>query len=459
MSIGDRPGDRRGPRRSDCAGSFCGVAPNQIRLTRGFGSDRRASVDYESIASRSIRPNREAFGVFCRTCEASLTTDADRSSFFIGLVIVDIFVGLADAISLPYIVLFLVDKAGLSPLSLSAILTARAASSIAFSWTFGAWIDKRTTLKPLILALAGSTIGYGLLGFTTNFLALMIIAALPIAIGAAAFSQSVALVKRCFDRSSPHTVNRAIGVMRASWSLAWAFGPMVGAVIVGAAGFRGAFLASGGSAWPHSRPSPSFVRRRFPAKRLSAIRRGGSHWRIDDRARLRGSRPVLHGHVSEPVRVSDRAHDVARRRDKRRRDRDEPMRSHRDRRHGRDHLAAAEARRAHRDRRRLCRFRRLLSHARARGQRGRRLLGAGPPGGRHRSRHLSRDQLPPLAHAASRRRRAALFSNAGQLGSVLAALSVGGLAKAFGYASIFVVCAFLSAAGLALVCLTPAEPD
>ena len=62
--------------------------------------------------------------------------------------------------------------------------------------------------------------------------------------------------------------------------------------------------------------------------------------------------------------------------------------------------------------------------------------------------------MPHRAGAA-----AALFSNAGQLGSVLAALSVGGLAKAFGYASIFTVCAFLSAAGLALVCLTPAEPD
>ena len=71
-----------------------------------------------------------------------MTTDADRSSFFIGLVIVDIFVGLADAISLPYIVLFLVDKAALSPLSLGVILTARAAGSIAFSAAFGAWIDK-----------------------------------------------------------------------------------------------------------------------------------------------------------------------------------------------------------------------------------------------------------------------------------------------------------------------------
>jgi hypothetical protein len=42
---------------------------------------------------------------------------------------------------------------------------------------------------------------------------------------------------------------------------------------------------------------------------------------------------------------------------------------------------------------------------------------------------------------------------------VLAALSVGGLAKAFGYGSIFGVCAVLSAAGLALVCLTPAARE
>ena len=60
--------------------------------------------------------------------------------------------------------------------------------------------------------------------------------------------------------------------------------------------------------------------------------------------------------------------------------------------------------------------------------------------------------MPHRAGAA-----AALFSNAGQLGSVLAALRAGGLAKAFGYPSIFVVCAILSAIGLALVCLTPAR--
>jgi hypothetical protein len=49
-----------------------------------------------------------------------LTTDADRSSFFVALVVVDVLVGLADAISGPYIVLFLVDEARLGPLALSA---------------------------------------------------------------------------------------------------------------------------------------------------------------------------------------------------------------------------------------------------------------------------------------------------------------------------------------------------
>ena len=83
-----------------------------------------------------------------------MSTDADRSSFFVALVVIDIFVGLADSISLPYIVLFLVNEAGFSPLSLSAILTARAVSSIVFSMAFGVWIDTRTSVAPLSLALA-----------------------------------------------------------------------------------------------------------------------------------------------------------------------------------------------------------------------------------------------------------------------------------------------------------------
>src|SRR5262249_24213281 len=221
-----------------------------LKIHPGCGCcrDQRASVDSApDLPAGRFFYDRDEATCLAGTNEASLTTDADRSSFFIALVVVDVLVGLADAVSGPYVVLFLVDQAGLGPLSLSALLTARALSGIAFATAFGAWVDRRTTVAPLLLALAGSSIGYALLGFTTDFVVLMAIAAAPIAIGAAAFSQSIALVKRHCSQASPHTANRAIGVLRAAWSLAWAIGPAVGALIVGAAGFRGAFLTSAGS--------------------------------------------------------------------------------------------------------------------------------------------------------------------------------------------------------------------
>ena len=397
--------------------------------------------------------------LFSRQNGAALTTDADRSSFFIALVVVDIFVGLADAISGPYIVLFLVDRAGLGPLGLSAILTARALGAIAFSTAFGAWVDKKTTLAPLLLALAGSSVGYALLGFTTSFVALLVIGAVPIAIGAAAFSQSIALVKREFHRSSPHTANRAIGVMRASFSLAWAIGPVIGAILVATTGFRGAFLASAASgvtalatlALVRAKPIPAdavHVKRAKPANGGLAIMLAFAALALFYTAMFLGSiaLPIvlttsLSGTESDvgitmslcaaleivvmgaliwrPLQRGERAAIVA-------------------------GFAAFIV------------YFIALTLARSVGA----VFWAQIPRAigialvTYLGISFLQSLLPHRAGAA-----AALFSNSGQLGSVLAALGTGGLAKAFGYEFIFIVCAILSAAGLALVCFTPAAPD
>lgn len=397
--------------------------------------------------------------LFSRQNGAALTTDADRSSFFIALVVVDIFVGLADAISGPYIVLFLVDRAGLGPLGLSAILTVRALGAIAFRTAFGAWVDKKTTLAPLLLALAGSSVGYALLGFTTSFVALLVIGAVPIAIGAAAFSQSIALVKREFHRSSPHTANRAIGVMRASFSLAWAIGPMIGAILVATTGFRGAFLASAASgvtalatlALVRAKPIPAdavHVKRAKPANGGLAIMLAFAALALFYTAMFLGSiaLPIvlttsLSGTESDvgitmslcaaleivvmgaliwrPLQRGERAAIVA-------------------------GFAAFIV------------YFIALTLARSVGA----VFWAQIPRAigialvTYLGISFLQSLLPHRAGAA-----AALFSNSGQLGSVLAALGTGGLAKAFGYESIFIVCAILSAAGLALVCFTPAAPD
>ena len=355
--------------------------------------------------------------------------------------------------------LFLVDQAGLGPLPLSAVLTARALGGIAFATGFGAWIDRRTSVRPLLLALAGSSLGYAMLGFTKDFAVLLVIAAIPMAIGAAAFSQSIALVKRHFDHANLYTANRAIGVLRASWSLAWAIGPAIGAVVVGMLGFRGAFFTER-RFWRGRTDSPG------PCAGEADFRRCGSRpstqtneRRSGDRARLR--RPCLvsyravHG-INSAGHCGDH---VAGRHDERRRTDVQLVRGARNRGHGRAH------------RRPLRRGERtaivagfavfvayfvVLALARS----------VGPVFWAQILRAIAiglvtylgigflQSLLPHRPGAA-----AALFSNAGQVGSVVAALGAGALAQAFGYASIFVACAILSAAGLVMICLVRAEPD
>ena len=384
-----------------------------------------------------------------------MTADVDRSSFFIALVVVDVMVGLSDAISGPYIVLFLVDQARLGPLALSAVLTARALSGIAFGTAFGAWIDRRTSLAPLGLALAGSAAGYALLEFTTDFVFLLLICAIPIAIGAAAFSQSIALVRRQFEGASLHTASRAIGVLRASWSLAWAIGPAIGALLVAAAGFSAAFLASAASAaialatlaLVRARPiraEAAHASRRKPTNGGPAIALAFAALALFYTAMFLGSIPlpivltttlsgansdvgvamslcagleivVMGALIWRPLQRGERAAIIA-------------------------GFAAFVA------------YFIALSLARSVGAVlwAQILRAIGIALVTYLGIGFLHSLLPHRAGAA-----AALFSNAGQLGSVLAALSVGGLAHAFGYASIFLVCAVLSAGGLVLICLTP----
>ena len=382
-----------------------------------------------------------------------MTTDADRSSFFIALVVVDVFVGLADAISGPYIVLFLVDQAGFSPLSLSAILTARALSGIAFSTVFGAWIDRRTSVAPLLLALAGSAIGYALLGFTTDFAVLLVIAALPIAIGAAAFSQSIALVKRNFEQASPHTANRAIGVL--ARQLVAGVGHRAGNRRFDRRDGRLSRRLSRQRRFRldrarDSRCCPSkAASRRCSSGQTTKPANGGPAIALAFAALALFHTAMFLGSIPLPIVLIDVAG---------RRESDVGMTM--------SLCAALE----------IIVMGALIWRPLQRGERAAivagfaafvvyfvaltlarsvgavfwaqipRAIGIGLVS--YLGISFLQSLMPHRAGAA-----AALFSNSGQLGSVLAALSVGGLAKAFGYASIFVVCAVLSAAGLVLVCL------
>jgi len=156
--------------------------------------------------------------------------------------------GIAEAMASSYLTLFAVQELRLRPLALGLFLTIRAVSAILFSAAFGHWLDRAATRLPLVLALAGAAVGYAALAFTTDFFALLVIAALPLGMSAAAFPQLFGLARGHLASANHETAERGIALLRASWSAAWAIGPALAAGLVEAYDFAGAFLASGACA-------------------------------------------------------------------------------------------------------------------------------------------------------------------------------------------------------------------
>jgi MFS transporter, SET family, sugar efflux transporter len=168
--------------------------------------------------------------------------------FFVPITSGILLIGLGDAVGGSYLTLFVVERAAFSPLALGTFLTVLALSGIIISTGFGHWSDRNPTLAPLFFALLMTIVGYALLTVTTQYLLLLLIACVPLGTSVAAFPQLFALAKRHLDRVGEETAERGIAVMRASWSVAWAIGPALGALAVTFFDFHGVFLTASGCA-------------------------------------------------------------------------------------------------------------------------------------------------------------------------------------------------------------------
>ncbi len=168
---------------------------------------------------------------------------ASRS--YVLLVIAALMVGFRDSMAEPYLVLFAVQRAHTSPLALGALLTVRAAGAVLFSMAFGAWVDRRPSLRPLLISLVLGITGYACLATTTDYRLLLLIVAIPLAANNAVFPQLFAIAKRQLDATGGgRAAERGIAIMRAGFSAAWAFGPALGAAVVDAVDYQGTFVAS-----------------------------------------------------------------------------------------------------------------------------------------------------------------------------------------------------------------------
>lgn len=151
---------------------------------------------------------------------------------------------LAEAVAGSYMALLAVEKVGMSPLELSAFLTLSAISGIAVTTLFGHMHDRRPTLWPLLLALSAKVLGYGLCAILTDTWMLLAVAFVLFGLSNASFPLLFAIAKGYLDQAGGDAPTRGMASLRMTASLGWAIGPAIGAVLVAFWSFAGVYLGA-----------------------------------------------------------------------------------------------------------------------------------------------------------------------------------------------------------------------
>ena len=146
--------------------------------------------------------------------------------------------GIAESTVGPYLVLFGTQRAHLSPLQLGLFMSLTSASGLAVSTWLGRRYDRRASRWPALVAVGAAAAGYAALSTTTSYPALLLIAAGLLSAGTAAFPQLFALARTHHDHAGGPPSRRRTPALRSAWSLAWAIGPMLGAALLAAGGYR-----------------------------------------------------------------------------------------------------------------------------------------------------------------------------------------------------------------------------
>ncbi|MDB5044966.1 MAG: sugar transporter [Deinococcus sp.] len=153
--------------------------------------------------------------------------------------------GLATSFAAPFMPLFAVQAAHMSPLKLGLYLTVTAVCSITLSTFIGRWSDRLPSRRPAVLLSMGSAaLGFVMLTTTTAYIPLLLIGGLLLGTGASSFPQLFAYARVQFGSAGAEAAQNGLTTLRSVFSLAWVAGPLLGSVLVGALGFRGLFLCA-----------------------------------------------------------------------------------------------------------------------------------------------------------------------------------------------------------------------
>jgi MFS transporter, SET family, sugar efflux transporter len=192
--------------------------------------------------------------------------------FFLPLAGATLMLGIAMSFTAPYLSLFSVEQADMTPLRLGVFMTVIAASGVVASAFAGKWSDRHGHHRALLLAaLIASALGFLLLCLVRSYAALVAIGIVFLGAGGSAMSLVFSFARAALPVDDEAERALALSTLRTVLSMAWVFGPSVGALVLAAAGFYGLFLfaaacfvACSGIVWrmhdspkgdPHSAPA------------------------------------------------------------------------------------------------------------------------------------------------------------------------------------------------------------
>lgn len=143
--------------------------------------------------------------------------------------------GIADSMVSAYIVLFGADVVGLTPPQIGVWFSVFATAGIAISWWLGRLFDRRPARTYAIVVILLSAVGYVLLPRVSSFLVLLLMAVTVLGAMGAAFPQLFALARAVLGEGA--VGQRSAPLLRSAWSLAWAVGPLLGALVLSRGGY------------------------------------------------------------------------------------------------------------------------------------------------------------------------------------------------------------------------------
>ncbi|CAB3794200.1 Sugar efflux transporter C [Paraburkholderia caffeinitolerans] len=167
---------------------------------------------------------------------------------FLPLAGATLMLGVAMSFTAPYLSLFGVERAGMTPLRLGVFMTAIAASGVIASTAAGRWSDASGKHRPLLLAsLCAATLGYLCLCVVRDYRLLLAVGVVFIGAGGCALSLVFSFSRAALPAADDAERTFASATLRTILSAAWVFGPAVGALVLAATSFYGLFLFAAAS--------------------------------------------------------------------------------------------------------------------------------------------------------------------------------------------------------------------